>query len=160
MEAFYLSKKIENLIESIVKDPIESNGFELADIEFKKEGDDFVLTIFIHKETGVSIDDCETISRLIEPMIDEKDPISDQYFLSVSSVGLDRALKKASDYKRNIGKELVLRLYAPLNGKKEYIGTLACFDEEKCTLNCNGSDISINFAAIASAKPYIDFSKL
>lgn len=126
--------KTTELVESIVKDTVTELGFELCDVEFAKEYGDWVLTLFINKEGGVTIDDCETVSRAVDPVLDEKDPIAQQYYLSVSSLGIDRPLKKDADFQRNLGIELVIKLYTPLNGKKEYIGTLESFDGEKFTV--------------------------
>ncbi len=126
--------KTTELVESIVKDTVTALGYELCDVEFVKEYGDWVLTLFINKEGGVTIDDCETVSRAVDPVLDEKDPIAQQYYLSVSSLGIDRPLKKDADFQRNLGTELVVKLYMPLNGKKEYIGMLESFDGEKFTV--------------------------
>ena len=120
--------KTTELCESLCRPAVEALGFTLCEVEFQKEYGDWVLTFFIDKEGGVTIDDCETVSRALEPVLDEADPIEQAYYLSVSSLGIDRPLKKDADYERNLGKELEVKLYAPLKtdakgkGKKELTG--------------------------------------
>lgn len=115
--------------EQLCRPTIEALGFELCDVEYQKEYGDWVLTFLIDKEGGVTIDDCEQVSRAIEPLLDEADPIEQEYMLSVSSLGLDRPLKKERDFTRNLQKELQVKLYAPQDGKKEWIGVLTSYDD-------------------------------
>jgi ribosome maturation factor RimP len=107
-------------VETIANPLAAELGYELVDVEFKKENIGWVLTVFIDKQGGVTVDDCETFSRQLDSLLDEKDPIPQAYFLSVSSPGLDRPLKKNSDFARNLGKKIVARCFAPVEGKKEF----------------------------------------
>ena len=152
-----MSKKIETVVESLILDIVESKGFELADVEYKKEDGEYVLTAYIHSDKGVSIDDCEAVSRLIEPIIDEADPIEGQYFLSVSSVGLDRALDKPKDFQRNIGKVITVRLYAPINGKKEHRGVLVSNSDFGIIIKTAQGEMELKYDQVALSKLYIEF---
>ena len=133
-------------------------GYELIDVEFLKEQTDWVLTLYIDSMNGITIDDCERVSRAVEPILDEADPVVQSYFLSVSSPGLDRPLKKDCDFERSIGKELTVKLYAPLDKKKEFTGTLKSFDSEVFTLDCkDGKERTFLRKDAANVRPYIAF---
>ncbi len=113
-------KKILPLLEPIV----EEKGLELVDVEFVKEGANWYLRIYIDKDGGVSIDDCEGVSRALEAKLDETDPIEQAYILEVSSPGIDRPLKKDADFVKFKGEIIDVKLYKPLDGKKQYQGKL------------------------------------
>lgn len=150
--------KTTEVCEQLCKAKIEELGYELCDVEFQKEYGDWVLTLFINKDGGVTIDDCELVSRAIEPILDENDPIEQQYFLSVSSLGLDRPLKKDADYERNLGKEVYVKLYAPKDGKKEFIGKLDCYDENSFTvITDQNTQITVTKKEVALIRPHITF---
>lgn len=151
--------KTTDVVERLLGDKIKEMGFELCDVEFQKEyGYDWVLTLYINKEGGVTIDDCEAVSRAVDPILDEADPIEQAYCLSVSSLGLDRPLKKTADYQRNLGQELVVRLYKPFEGKKEWQGVLQSFDEESFTLLVDDSfEMTITRKEAAQVKPFLRF---
>lgn len=144
-------------VEQLLKQPVAELGFELCDVEFLKEYGDWVLTLFIDKEGGVNIDDCERVSRAVDPLLDEADPIEQAYMLSVSSLGLDRPLKKDADFARNIGKRIEIKLFAPKNGKKELIGELVSFDETGIIVRLEGGELALERKAIALARPEIVF---
>ena len=126
--------KTTEICENLCRAKIESMGFELCDVEYQKEYGDWVLTFYIDKPQGVSIDECEAVSRAIEPILDEADPIDQEYVLSVSSLGIDRPLKKPRDFERAMGQELEIKLYAPQDGKKQWVGTLTAFDADSFTV--------------------------
>ena len=150
--------KTTELCEHLCRATVESMGFELCDVEYQKEYGDWVLTFYIDKPGGVTIDECEAVSRAIEPILDEKDPIESEYVLSVSSLGLDRPLKKPRDYERAMGKELEIRLYAPQNGKKQLVGTLTAFDEDGFTVETEQKQtLTIRKKDCALVRPYIRF---
>lgn len=150
--------KATEAVEALVKEPIENLGYELYDVEFIKEYGNWVLTVYIDREGGVDLDDCEKVSRLIDPLLDEADPIEQAYYLSVSSVGVDRPLKKDKDFLRNIGNIITVKLYAPLNGKKEFKGALKSFDAKEFTIvEDKGGEITVLRKDAASIKPYIEF---
>ena len=151
--------KTTEICENLCKAKIESLGFELYDVEYQKEYGDWVLTFYIDKPGGVTIDECETVSRAIEPILDEKDPIESEYVLSVSSLGIDRPLKKDRDYERAMGTELEIKLYAPLSGKKQWIGTLTAFDEDSFTVETESKEtLVLKKKDCALVRPNIRFS--
>lgn len=149
--------KTTELVESLVSASVQELGFELCDVEFAKEYGNWVLTLFIDRDGGVSIDDCERVSKAVEPLLDEADPIEQTYYLSVSSLGLDRPIKKDRDFLRSVGKEVCVRLYAPRDGKKELTGVLRAFDAESFTLLAEGADTAILRKDAALIKPVIRF---
>ena len=116
-----MAKKLERKIEELLQPTVEQLGYELADVEYGVEDGLNVLTLFIYRPEGISLDDCETVSRAVDPILDEADPIEEAYYLSVSSLGLDRPLKKPRDFERKLGTEITVGLYAPIN-KKSQIG--------------------------------------
>ena len=144
-------------VEQLLKDPVESMGYTLCDVEFIKEHGDWVLTLYIDKPGGVSIDDCESVSRAVDPLLDEADPVEQTYFLSVSSLGLDRPLKKDADYERNLGKRIEIKLFAPKNGKKEFAGELIRFDENSVVIRMETGELTLERKAIALARPELVF---
>ena len=148
-----LTDKIFELVEPTVK----GLGYELYDVEYEKEYDNWVLTLFIDRPEGVSLDDCELVSNAVDPILDEADPIEQAYYLSVSSVGLDRPLKKDKDFARNLGKKVDIRLYAPLDGKKELTGTLVSYTGEELTVALQKGEKTIARKACALIRPHIDF---
>jgi len=116
--------KVEKLVEEIVKPITDDENIELVDVEFKKEGPIRYLRIFIDKEGGISLDDCQLVSKQISAKLDELDSIEESYFLEVSSPGLDRPLKKESDFIKYEGKIVELKLYKPIEGSKRIEGEL------------------------------------
>lgn len=155
--------KTTETCEALCRPVVEQLGFELCDVEFKKEYADWVLTFYINKEGGVSIDDCETVSRALEPVLDEADPIEQAYVLSVSSLGIDRPLKKDADYERSLGAELEIRLYSPVKTgagkpKKEFIGVLKSYTAEDFTVEtAPGETMTVLRKDAALVRPYIRF---
>lgn len=143
--------------EQLLKETVETLGFELCDVEFVKEYGDWVLTLYIDRPGGVTIEDCEHVSRAVDPILDEADPIEQQYFLSVSSLGLDRPLKKDADFQRNIGKRIEIKLFAPRNGKKEFAGELLRFDEASLAIRSQEGELLFERKAIALARPELVF---
>ncbi len=137
-----ISKKTELLIESLVEPIITQNGYEYVGTELNKNGADTELIIYADKPGGLGLDDCEKISRLIDPVIDENDPIPESYYLVVSSPGLDRPIKTPRDFERSIGKKVDVKFYKPVDGHKEVTGELTSYDENGFTLD--GSKTFIN----------------
>jgi ribosome maturation factor RimP len=127
------------------------------DFEFAKEYGDWVLTLYIDKEGGVSLNDCERVSRAVDPLLDEADPIEQAYMLSVSSLGLDRPLKKDADFARNIGKRIEIKLFAPKDGKKEFKGELTSYDEAGIVVRTEDGELALERKAIALARPELIF---
>lgn len=126
-----MKKNIESIVEELVLPIINAKDIELVDVEYVKEAGQFYLRIYLEKEGGITLNDCEEVSREINPILDEKDPIKDNYFLEVCSPGLDRPLKKEKDFIRYAGRDVEIKLYKPLNGTKELEGELVGLTEDK-----------------------------
>ena len=131
-----MSKKevYEQKTEEILLPIVEEYGFELVDVEYVKEGGTWYLRTYIDKEGGISIDDCEKVSRRLSDILDEKDYIDDTYIMEVSSPGLGRPLKKEKDFKRSLGKEVVIRTYRMIDKQKEFTGILKDYDKDTVTI--------------------------
>lgn len=130
--------KVTETVEKIVKGKIEELGYELYEVEYAKESGQMNLVITIDAPEGVKIEDCERVSRAIEPLIDEADPIGDAYYLIVSSIGLDHPIKKDRDFARSVDKVVEVKLYAAVDKKKNFKGRLVSFDDESFTLELDG----------------------
>jgi len=144
--------------ERIARPVLEEHGFELVDAEYVKQGKEWYLNIYIYHEGGVTIDDCEAMSTLLDPLMDA-DPLiagKPDYFC-VSSPGLDRPFKKTRDFLRYVGQEIEVRLFAPQDGKKEFEGKLTTADDEKITLQVRNREYVIERTAIALARPHVSF---
>lgn len=125
-------------ISKIVLPIVENHGCELVDVEFIKEGSAWFLRIYIDKPGGVFIDDCQVVSEDVSDKLDELDPIEQSYYLEVSSPGLERPLKKDSDYQKCIGEKIELKLYTELNGKKVFQGILVGVADDKIIVEIGG----------------------
>lgn len=129
---------IEEKVENLVKPIIENIGYELYDIEYAKEGKDYYLRIFIDKPEGITIDDCEKVNDAIKDKLDEEDYIKQQYFLEVSSPGIERILRKDKHLEQNIGKEISINLFKKdKEGKKEYQGILMSYNTDTIEIEIN-----------------------
>lgn len=128
----------KNLLDLCWKEfePIVNNlGYILDDIEYVKEPKGNILRVYIDKDQGtINIDDCEKSSKLISDKLDEIDPIDEQYYLEVSSPGIDRPFKNNRDYSKNIGNLVIVKFYAPINGEKEITGKLIDFNDESIAI--------------------------
>jgi len=154
-------KRTEELLAPI----IESNGFELVDVEYVKEGSVWYLRAYIDKEGGITINDCELVNRALSELMDEHDFIEDSYILEVSSPGLGRQLKKDKDFIRSLGKDIEIKLYKEMilveNGKKikakEFVGRLDGYDKENIDVFLGEETISLALKDVAMVRLAIDF---
>ena len=129
---------IEERVESLLKEKIEAIGYELYDVEYSKEGKNYFLRIFIDKTGGIDLNDCEKVNNEIDEILDEADYIKEQYFLEVSSPGIERIIRKEKHLKKYIGHEINIKLFKKdKNGNKEYQGILKNFDNEFIELQDN-----------------------
>lgn len=129
---------IEERVESLLKEKIEAIGYELYDVEYSKEGKNYFLRIFIDKTEGIDLNDCEKVNNEIDEILDEADYIKEQYFLEVSSPGIERIIRKEKHLKKHIGHEINIKLFKKdKNGNKEYQGILKAFDQENIELEEN-----------------------
>ena len=131
----------EQRTEELVLPIIEANHFELVDVEYVKEGGTWYLRAYIDKPGGISIDDCEAVSRRLSDILDEKDYIDEAYILEISSPGLGRPLRKEKDYKRSLGEEVEIRTYRMIEKQKEFTGTLKEYDEKTVTIEEEGGNV-------------------
>lgn len=127
-------ERVTDIVEQMVLPIAEAEHVELVDVEYKKEGANWFLRVFIDKPEGVDIDDCSRVSEQLSEQLDIVDPIPDAYFLEVSSPGAERPLKKKADFERAVGDYVHVSLYEPLAGQKVYEGTLQNYDETQVVL--------------------------
>lgn len=147
MSNHILVKKVLKLIEPIV----DNLNFELYHLEFKREGNNNYLRIFIDKEEGnISLEDCEAVSRAVSDILDREDPIKDPYYLEVSSPGIERTLYTHEHLKRYIGFNVIVNIQGLLKGKKKYQGKLLSFDESVLKVSCEGEEIVIPKSKIST----------
>ena len=154
-----MSRKIEEQIEQLVGGKIAQMGYELVDVEYAKvQGQDDELVVYIDRQGGVTLDDCEAVSLAVEPIIDEADPIAHAYVFCVSSPGIDRPLKKPRDYEKALQTKVDLKLYEKLNGKKEITAVLIGYDENTVRLQMpKGQELELGREKIALIRPHIEF---
>lgn len=151
-------KNTEALIHEIALPLADGMGYELVDVEYVKEGQHWYLRIYIDKEGGVSLDDCQSFSSKVNVLLDEADPIKNSYFLEVSSPGLDRPLKKAADFDRYLNRDIEVNLYTQLDGSKYYKGINKGLDGDMLALELSdGKELVIPFKNVGSARLYFEF---
>jgi len=151
-------EEIEARTEELVMPLITKHQFELVDVEFVKEGSNRYLRLYIDKEGGITVNDCEAISRPLSDMLDVEDYIEESYILEVSSPGLGRPLKKDKDFKRHLGDEVEIRLFRPVDRKKEWEGILTAYDDHTVTIETeDGEEKVFERAGLALIRLAIHF---
>ena len=149
--------KTEKEVKELITPIIDERNINLWDIEFKKEGPSYVLRIYLDKDGGIGINDCEEVSRALSAVLDEKDPIPQAYMLEVSSAGLDRIIKYDFHFEKCMGKNVDVKLFATLDGVKEFTAKLTGFDGENVTMEKDGSIITLPFNKISSLRLTVEF---
>ena len=149
-------EKIEAVVEALVAEIIAGSKLELVDVEYVKERD-WYLRVFLDKEAGIEIDDCQWVSEQLETKLDEVDVLKDHYYLEVSSPGLDRPLKKDRDFIRYAGDKVEVKTYEPVNGQKLLVGTLIGLLDGNVQIEINGQTVSIPQEKTAQVRLYIEF---
>ncbi|NLY11460.1 MAG: ribosome maturation factor RimP [Firmicutes bacterium] len=149
--------QIEQLVISLAQKVVASTDKEIVDVEYVKEGSQWVLRVYIDKPGGVDLDDCSEINDALNEVLDEVDPIPGSYTLEVSSPGLERPLKKEQDYVRFAGRLVNVRTYSPINSKKEFEGILLGLEDNVVRLKINGELVDIPLEKIAKARLAIEF---
>ena len=149
--------KIKAIAEELALPLAEKLGVELYDVDYKKEGSDWRLTYYIDKPGGVSLVDCEEFSRQISEVLDQADPIEQNYILTVSSPGIERKLTKPAHFQAALGKKIEVKLFTPKEGKKQFVGLLKAFEENKVVLDCDGTEVTITLDEISAAKLVYEF---
>lgn len=130
-----MGKKVTEIVEDLATEILENEDLELVDVEYVKEGKNWFLRVYIDKESGVDIDECGMVSERLSEKLDELDPIEHNYFLEVSSPGAERPLKKEKDFLNAIGKHVNIKTYEPIEGSKEFEGTMLSYTPEEITLS-------------------------
>ena len=143
-----VTEKVTQLAEPVAKEL----GLEIWDVEYLREAGQWYLRVYIDKAEGVSINDCEALSRLLDPLLDEADPIPDAYVFEVSSAGVERELKRGSDFERYMGALAEVKHYQPVDGAKSHVGKLAGYDDGAVTLNVNGAELRFEKAQVAQVR--------
>lgn len=149
--------KVEEKVESLIQNKIQELGYVLYDVEYVKEGKDYFLRIYIDNEKGITLDDCENVSNNITELLDNADYINKQYFLEVSSPGVERVLKKDKHLQNNIGANVQVKLFKQLNGKKQYEGILKDFDENTIEIETTVQNLKIERQNIAQIRTIFDW---
>ena len=149
--------KIDDRVLEISDELAEKMSFSVVAVEFKKEGQEKILRVYIDKDGGVDLDDCEKFSRSLEEILDEEDFIEEAYSLEVSSPGLDRQLKKEREILHYIGREVEVKLYKEQDGLKEFSGILKDFEEKIASIEVSGEVIKVNPKDAAFIKLYFEF---
>ena len=134
---------------------VEEEGCSLWDVEYIREAGSWYLRIYIDKEGGVSIDDCERISRRLDPMLDEADPIPDSYVFEVGSAGAERELKRPEDFEKFVGSQVELKLYQPLEGSKTFVGELVSYENGDVTIKTAGKERRFSRAQTAQVRLHV-----
>lgn len=144
--------KITETVMALAKPVVEAEGCELWDVEYVKEAGAWYLRVYIDKAGGVSIDDCEAVSRALDPVLDEADPIPTSYIFEVSSAGVERELKRPGDFEKFMGSEVEVRHYQPVEGAKSHIGTLRGYADGAVTIEMNGQEKTYQKAQVAQVR--------
>lgn len=142
-------KKVTEIVSELAKPIVEANGCTLWDVEYVREAGQWYLRVFIDKEGGVDILDCEAISRPLSDRLDEVDPIEGSYVFEVGSAGAERPLKRSSDFEQFMGAEVLLKTYKPRDGRKEFAGTLTGYDAGAVTVTVGEQALRFEKAEIA-----------
>lgn len=150
-------KNIKGKVAEVATEICQDLGYELVDVEFKKGAKHNLISIFIYKEDGIVLDDCESVSRKIDEILDKDEDLTDPYYLEVSSPGLDRPIKTKDDYRRNLGKEVEVKLYAPIDGKKQFEGFLTSYDDESVLIKMEDGDMTFKQKDISMMRQVIKF---
>ena len=149
--------KVTDVVAQLAAPVVEQAGCSLCDVEYVKEAGEWFLRVYIDKEGGISIDDCEAVSRPLSDLLDEADPIEGSYTFEVSSAGADRVLKKPEHFARFQGQEVEVKLYRPRDGRKDFVGALRSWQDGDVTLDVGGEPAIFEKKEIALVRLYPRF---
>lgn len=149
--------KLEKLVYDIALPIVEGEGYEIYDVKYVKEGPHWFLRLFITRDEGVNVDDCETISRALGTVLDEKDCITSNYFLEVSSPGIERLLCQDEHFENAVGEKVKVKLYKDIDGLKEIEGILLSAEHSRIVVQTNSSQTEIEKKNIAKANIMFEF---
>ena len=144
--------KIARKVYELALPAAQRQGVEIWDVEYLREAGQWFLRVYIDKEGGIGIDDCERFSRELDPILDEADPISESYVFEVSSAGAERELKRPSDYERFLGSKVEVKLYRGVDGRKDYIGALKSYDGGAVTIDAAGMELRFEKDNVAQVR--------
>ncbi len=149
--------KITDQVEAFAKPVVEGCGCTLWDTEYVREGSERFLRLYIDKEGGVDISDCEKVHRAVDPLLDQHDPIPDSYHFEVCSAGLERALKRPSDFAQFMGSPILIKLYRPRNGVKEFPAVLTGYEDGRVTAAVGKEEITFEKSEVALVRLRVEF---
>ena len=149
--------KVTEQVWQFAEPVVKELGCSLWDVEYVREGADWFLRLYIDKEGGVDINDCEAVSRAVDPILDEKDPIADSYHFEVCSAGLERVLKRESDFMQFMESTVLVKLYRPRDGQKEFVGKLTGYEDGNVTLTVGKDTVEFTKAEVALVRLYVEF---
>ena len=147
--------KLTDKIAEIARPVVEEEGCSLWDVEYVREAGTWYLRVFIDRDGGVSIDDCERVSRRLDPILDEEDPIPDSYVFEVGSAGADRELKRPRDFEQFMGSEVEVKLYRPVDGSKHHTGTLSGYEDGAVSLSVGEKTLHFPKEQVAQVRLYV-----
>ena len=149
--------KITDMVWQFSEPIVKAHGCSLWDVEYVREAGQWFLRVYIDKDGGVSINDCEALSRALDPVLDEADPIPDSYVFEVSSAGAERELKRPGDFERFMGSPVTVKLYRPRNGLKEIPGILRGYEDGKVTVEAGKETITFEKSQVALVRLRVEF---
>ena len=149
--------KITEKVWQFAEPLVQAQGCSLWDVEYVLEGGEWLLLLYIYKDGRVAIEDCEAGSRAVDPVLDEKDPIPESYRFEVCSAGLERVLKRPSDFERFLGEPVLVKLYRPKNGQKEFPGVLKGYAGGAVTIDMNGTELTFEKPEVALVRLRVEF---
>ncbi len=153
-----MAGKVKSICIEKINPIIEEMGYEVVEVDYSKQVDGMNLIFYIDNEKGITIEDCEKVTKIIDPILEELDPTDNKpYILSVSSPGIDRPIKNDRDFNRNLGKEIEITLFSKLDGKKNFKGNLKSFSNDDVTIESVKGEITIKRTLIANIVPVIKF---
>ena len=147
--------KVTDVVEALARPVVEAEGCTLWDVEYVKEAGVWYLRLYIDKEGGVSINDCEAVSRPVSDLLDEADPIEGSYTFEVSSAGADRALKKPEHFAAFLGSEVEVKLYRAQEGRKEWVGLLAAYEDGNVSITTPAGEKTFEKKDVAQVRLYV-----
>lgn len=152
-----MSKKITQRVWELAQPVVEGFGLKLWDVEYVREGADWFLRLYIDKDSPVDISDCEKVSRAMDPILDQEDPIPDSYNFEVCSAGCERVLKRPGDFQQFLGSPVLVKLYRPREGRKEYVGVLQGHENGTTILEVDGKQLEFTPEETALVRLYAEF---
>ena len=149
--------KVTEQVAAFAEPIVKEHGCALWDVEYVREGSEYFLRLYIDRDGGVDINDCEAISRAVDPILDEKDPIPGSYHFEVCSAGLERVLKRPSDFQKYLGSSITVKLYRPRNGMKEIPCVLRAYEDGRLTVEAGKETVTFEKSEVALVRLRVEF---